>query len=370
MTSLAGKIALVTGTLQAGGAERQMAEMANYWAQRGIDVTLATWSGSGLEDFYSLDPRVRRSYLDISDSRRLNSNVKRTMKLRDLLARLQPQAMLSFLPESNVRTILAGLGTPVRIVVAERTHPAYDTTVGPQWRMLRKALYRFGHCLVAQTREAADWMARNLTKRTVIIPNSLRVLPDIDERREPTILAVGRLGKEKGFDVLLRAFALIAESFDEWNVAIAGEGGERCALLGLANELGVSARISLLGEVRNVEFLMARAGLVVQPSRFEGFPNAVLEAMGMGAAVISSDCPAGPSDLIEDGVNGRLVPVADEVALASAMAELMSRPEDRVRLGREASKVRERFRQEVIMKRWEEVLLAPKMDAGESHDER
>ena len=100
---------------------------------------------------------------------------------------------------------------------------------------------------------------------------------------------------------------------------------------------------------------MSRAGLVVQPSRFEGFPNVVLESMGLGAAVISSNCASGPADLIEDGVNGRLVAV-DDVDPCRVMAQLMSSPEERARLGRAATAVRERFRQDAVMERWETCL--------------
>ena len=103
---------------------------------------------------------------------------------------------------------------------------------------------------------------------------------------------------------------------------------------------------------------MARASLVVQPSRFEGFPNAVLESMGMGAAVISADCPAGPAELIEDGINGRLVPVEDVEALArrDVAADVRCRS-FALQLGREATRVRERFRQDSIMAQWESVLV-------------
>ena len=101
---------------------------------------------------------------------------------------------------------------------------------------------------------------------------------------------------------------------------------------------------------------MARAGLVVQPSRFEGFPNVLLESMGVGAPVISADCPSGPADLIQDGVNGRLVPVEDVTSLARVMAELMADPKAREILGNEATKVRQLFRQDLIMDRWEECV--------------
>lgn len=353
----------MTGSLQGGGAERQMADMANYWVARDIDVTMATWSGPGVEDFYFIDPRVRRAHLDLTAASRgmgkSLANLRRVLNLRSLLMRLRPEAVLSFLPESNARAILAGLGTRTRVVVAERAHPAWDSTVRPGWRVLRNALYRRCDCLVAQTQETADWMERRFRVRTAVIPNALRALPQLDERREPMILGVGRLARQKGFDILLAAFARVAAGFRGWTVVIAGEGGERNALMRLAEELGIAGRVTLVGEVRNVEGLMARAGVVVQPSRFEGFPNVVLEAMGMGAAVISSDCPAGPRDLIEDGINGRLVPVENVEALSAVMSELMSSEDDRARLGREASKVSERFRQELIMAKWEEVLFAP-----------
>jgi GalNAc-alpha-(1->4)-GalNAc-alpha-(1->3)-diNAcBac-PP-undecaprenol alpha-1,4-N-acetyl-D-galactosaminyltransferase len=116
-------------------------------------------------------------------------------------------------------------------------------------------------------------------------------------------------------------------------------------------------RVEFVGQTPDVIDWMSRAGMVVQPSRFEGFPNVVLESMGIGAAVISADCPSGPADLIEDGVNGRLVPVGDVETLAQVMAELMSRPDERTRLGRAATGVRERYRQEAVMARWEACLF-------------
>jgi GalNAc-alpha-(1->4)-GalNAc-alpha-(1->3)-diNAcBac-PP-undecaprenol alpha-1,4-N-acetyl-D-galactosaminyltransferase len=168
---------------------------------------------------------------------------------------------------------------------------------------------------------------------------------------------VGRLTHQKGFDVLLRAFARIAPDFATWTVAIIGQGEERESLTQLRGELLLDNRVEFVGLTADVGAWMARAGLVVQPSRFEGFPNVVLESMGFGAAVISANCHSGPADLIDDGVNGRLVPVDDVGALANAMAELISRPEERERLGRAAYNVRERFRQDVVMDRWEACLF-------------
>ena len=130
--------------------------------------------------------------------------------------------------------------------------------------------------------------------------------------------------------------------------------------------------MTFLGVRRDVEAWMRRAGLVVQPSRFEGFPNVVLEAMGSGAAVISADCPAGPAELIENAHNGCLVPVDDYLELANTMADLMSQPEKRARLGREALRVQERFGQARVMALWESALLgvAPLTAGGSCFEKR
>jgi GalNAc-alpha-(1->4)-GalNAc-alpha-(1->3)-diNAcBac-PP-undecaprenol alpha-1,4-N-acetyl-D-galactosaminyltransferase len=352
----------VIGSLQGGGAERQLSEMANYWARRNLRVTLATWSGPKLDDFYSLDCRVHRVFLDVDITstatfQRVRAHVLRVLKLRKFLSMERPHAVLSFVTESNVLTILASAGLGIRTIVSERTQPALHLMLPPIWQMLRRILYAWSDGIVAQTESAAQWIRRNCRKKATVIPNALRSLPPATDERKRLIIAVGRLSYEKGFDLLLRAFAQVAPAFDDWSVMIIGEGNERANLLRLRSELMLMDRVQLVGQIADVASWMSRAALVVQPSRFEGFPNAVLEAMGMGAAVISADCPSGPAELIEDGISGRLVPVEDVATLAQVMTELMSRQDVRERLGREASKVRARFRQDLIMAQWEECLL-------------
>lgn len=356
-------VVLVISSLQGGGAERQIADMANYWAAKGLTVTLATWSGPQTNDFYSVDNRVRRVHLEAGAERcvflpGVRANWRRMLQLRQLLSFTRPDAVLSFVTETNVLAILASAGLGARVVVSERVQPALHVALPLQWRVLRRVLYAWSDEVVAQTQDAVRWIAQNCRKKAVVIPNALRLLPEPSTGREPLIVAVGRLTKQKGFDLLLRAFAGIAPTFRDWNVAIIGEGSERPNLLRLRDELALADRVEFVGQTRDVLTWMARAGIVVQPSRFEGFPNVVLEAMGMGAAVISADCPSGPADLIESGVNGCLVPVEDVGALMNAMAELIAQSELRERLGREASKVRQRFRQELIMARWEACLFS------------
>jgi glycosyltransferase involved in cell wall biosynthesis len=352
------RIVLVIGSLEGGGAERVISDMANYWAGKNWHVTLATWSGSKIKDFYPLAPDIQRIWLEVQPQNgsllsKLNSNIARTLKLRRVLQKLKPNAVLSFIDRSNVLTILATLGLGHCVIVSERINPKVNFELSRAWRILRKISYRWANQVVAQTQDAAEWIECECGVNVVVIPNSLRSLPEVSFERKPLIVAVGRLSKQKGFDLLIRAFAKISSRFHNWRLAIIGEGSERSTLIELSRQLGIQDRIAFVGQVRDVETWMAIAGLVVQPSRFEGFPNVVLESMGMGATVVATDCFSGPSDLIQDGINGRLVPVEDVDKLVQVIEQLILQPAVRENLGREALKVRRRFQQDLIMSDWE-----------------
>jgi GalNAc-alpha-(1->4)-GalNAc-alpha-(1->3)-diNAcBac-PP-undecaprenol alpha-1,4-N-acetyl-D-galactosaminyltransferase len=356
-------VVLVTGSLEPGGAERVLADMANYWARRGWQITLATWAGPSTADFYELDSGVKRVWLDARAQRasrlaKCLAYFRRMRKLRQLLATARPDAVLSFLDTSNVMTLLACIGMGQRVIVSERVNGATLTYMPWMWRAMRVATYWRAAKVVAQTQDAALWISKLCGVNAMAIPNPLRVLPETNTPRETLILAVGRLTHQKGFDLLLRAFANLRQEFPAWQLAIIGTGPEQSALLRLTAELHLGERVQFNPPVKNIELWMSRAGLVVQPSRFEGFPNVLLEAMGMGAAVISANCRSGPALIIQDRVNGRLVPVDDVTVLAQVMAELMRQPSERLRLGNEAKKVRQTFRQELVMQQWE-TCLAP-----------
>jgi len=339
-----------------------MSDMANYWAEKDWKVVLATWSGPEVVDFYPLHTQVKRVYVAVRthgarQRSRIRANFTRIADLRRLLKSVRPDVALSFMTESNLLTILAGVRLDVKVVVSERVQPALHEALPRTWRMLRRFLYVRADSVVAQTCEAALWLERNCRTTATVIPNALRGLPEPCAKRGNVIVAVGRLTYQKGFDLLLRAFSRVAPDFGDWRVAIVGEGEERQRLTELRGQLRLEDRVEFVGQTSDVVTWMAHAGLVVQPSRFEGFPNVVLESMGLGAAVISADCPSGPSDLIEEGINGRLVPVEDVDTLAAVMADLMSRPDERARLGRAACGVRARFRQDTVMALWEKCLF-------------
>lgn len=225
-------VLLLIASLQGGGAERQISDMANYWVAKGWTVILATWSGPEIVDFYPLDARVLRVSLAAQDERatgasRIGANLKRVARLRTFLRSARPQAVLSFMTESNLLAILAGLGLNLRVVVSERVHPAFNNTFPRTWRVLRRFLYASADSVVAQTQDTALWLRRQCHAAVTVIPNALRSLPEPCGEKEAMVVAVGRLAHQKGFDVLLRAFAHVAPAFQEWKLVIIGEGVER-----------------------------------------------------------------------------------------------------------------------------------------------
>ena len=360
---------LVIASLESGGAERAMAQLADALVARGIAVDLVTWADGEAGDFHGLDPRVRRHARNwpaakIGPLTRAARGLSVLAWMRRLMRETAPDCVLSFIDQGNVLTLAASAGLGRRVVVAERVDPRANDTLGPFWRLARFLVYRRADLVVGQTEAVAAWMSRRWGARTTCIPNFLRPLPPPAATRENVVVSVGRLVPQKAFDLAIRAFARVAPDFPGWRYVILGEGPCRTAWMRLCETLGISDRVRFEGLSREVEHWLGRAAIAVQPSRFEGFPNAVMEAMGMGVATISSDCPSGPSDLIEHGVDGILVPVGEVDALAREMAVLMGDPGLRQTLGSRAMALRERLSGERIMARWMAALSGEERPAA------
>ncbi len=362
------RITLVTGTLGSGGAERVLSLMANYWAIRSHDITLITISGIA-EDWYKLHSNVVRLglNLDVPSShfgQAIYWNARRVIQLRRALRRSRPNVVISFLGTTNVLTLMASWGLGLPIIVSERNDPS-QYHIGRVWEGLRAMLYRRADAVVVQTLSVGHWCSKLIGGKAIhVIPNPVN--PELNgsvkllnrQGSGHTVVAVGRLGRQKGFDLLIQAFARCAAKHVDWSLAIIGEGRERTTLEALVATIGIADRVSLPGRVRDSFPILRGADLFVLSSRYEGFPNVLLEAMACGLPVIAADCPSGPRDIISDGVDGVLVPPSDVDALAAAMDRLMTDEVERQRLGAKALEVTERFSIDKIMEKWGEVLFS------------
>ena len=340
--------------------------LCDHWAARGWDVTLATFDDGSQPPFFRPEPRVRHVTLGIARKREglvysaLN-NVRRVVRLRQFVRDERPSRILSFMDSTNVLALVAARGTGIPVVVAERVNPAHHT-IPSAWRLLRRIAYRWAFAIAVQTRSIAEYFPASWRERIVVIPNPFPEPPvRVPGAQEPagsrrTIVAMGRLERQKGFDLLIRAFAAVASTRPEWDLLILGEGSERAALAAEIAQLGLASRVAMPGQDPEPLEALRRADLFVLSSRYEGFPNALCEAMACGLPVIAFDCPSGPADIVRHGVDGLLVPAEDVSALASAMTDLTGDAERRRVLGERATAVAARFSVERIAADWERVL--------------
>lgn len=358
---------LVISQLEMGGAERVMTELANHWVAKGWSITLIHYSPHGTPPAYPLDPRVTEVALDlfrVSDSllAAMRNNWRRVRVLRRAIAASQPDVVLSFM--ANSPTLLATIGLRMPIIVSEHRGPRGELNFA--WSLLREATYPRAAFVVMLTNSARVQLSPLLRRRARVIPNPLpsafrgpiagRDAAPGAPSDAPVIMGLGRLGPEKGFDLLITAFARVAAARPGARLVIWGEGAERAALEALCRDLGVEDRVALPGTTAAPEEELLAATLFVLSSRKEGLPMALIEAMALGRAVIACDCEHGPRDIIRDGVDGVLVPPDDVDALTEAMLTLLDDDERRLALARAASAVRGRFTIEVVSAQWESLF--------------
>jgi glycosyltransferase involved in cell wall biosynthesis len=282
------------------------------------------------------------------------------------MCRLKPEVVVSFVTRTNVLTLLACTGLALRVIVSERVDPrAHRETA--LWSALRTATYRCADAVVVQTESVLQWFRNRLGKRSVVIviPNPVTVSRNASASQptlpQPFLLAAGRLVAQKGFDILIRAFAHVALQSPQLRLVIAGEGPALSDLRFLVTELELTERVSFVGEVQDLPGLMRQAMAFILASRYEGFPNVLLEALASELPVVATDCPSGPREILHDGEFGLLVPCEDPSALACAMQRLVRDPELRVRLSASASAAIEPYAPERVVAAWERLVESPRV---------
>ncbi len=356
---------LIIHSLNSGGAERVISRMANYWVAKGWDVTLLTFEDDTEAPFYPLESQVLHLPLGIAEYSPhpilgVWNNLASVRSLRAAIRTSKPDVVISFLDRTNVITLLATRGLNVPVLVSERNDPAM-LSPGKIWNLLRQWTYPFADRIVVQTQRAGNFFSAKLQNRIFVMPNPVSLPPATQSGAtrllgDRNLIAVGRLVHQKGFDLLLQALAQLKDRYPEWTLSILGEGELRSQLESLRTELGLKDRVHLLGRVKNPHEFLDRADIFIMSSRFEGFPNALCEAMVCGLPVISTDCPNGPREIIRDGIDGILVPTEDVSALATAMERLMSNEQERKALAAAAPELATRFSLEKVMLMWESLI--------------
>ena len=334
------KISVVLHDVRGGGAERMMLRIAKGMCDRGRNVDLVLVKAQG--EFLNEIPNSVR-VIDLNSP----SVASAIPSMVRYLRKEGPSAILTALTHMNVAVTTARwlAGSKARLILSERNQISRKASSVRAWRQrFAYAGVRFAYPLADGVTAVSKGVADDLLQFARVEPRKVQVIynpvfnddvlararEDLDhpwfaEGEPPVILAVGRLHHQKGFDVLLDAFAAVL-SKRPCRLIVLGEGGERERLERRAQQLGVNVHVEFPGFVKNPYAYMGRAALFVLSSRWEGLPGALIEAMACGCAVVATDCPSGPAEIIENGTQGAIVPVEDAPALAAAMLHALSTP--------------------------------------------
>jgi GalNAc-alpha-(1->4)-GalNAc-alpha-(1->3)-diNAcBac-PP-undecaprenol alpha-1,4-N-acetyl-D-galactosaminyltransferase len=370
------RVALVIFHMGPGGAQRVVANAVGPLLDRGIELHLLLFTERG--DAYPIDPRVKvHVWLplasgapalndedgDASPPQASNSTAKRSGKsglhavkrlvpnsaafayelvrisawIRRTLRGIEPDAVLSFLTQTNILTVVATRGLDTRTVISERNDPKLQRH-RPRVELLRRIVYPWADVVTANSKGALETLGAFVPKeKLAFLPNPMLPMPETKVRAltAPTIVTVGRLVEQKGLDVLLGAWAKAAPQLPDWRLAIAGGGPLEAKLKAQAATLGVATSVDFLGHVADPFPLLAGSQLFVLTSRFEGTPNALLEAMASGLPAVVSDASPGPCELVGTGDDaaGLIVGVEDIDATAEAIVRLAGDEALRRKLG-------------------------------------
>jgi len=350
----------------AGGLERNIMSLANRLAEKGHCVGLITFDWQSAQSFYRIADGVRwykvatsapHAPISFGNRLRLILNIRRALK--DAGA----SVIVCFHHGILARFLLAALFTKTRIIVSERNSLSiYDHVSRPKWNLNFLLMFLVDRITVQFPQYIKDY-PRLLRSRIIAIPNP--VLPATrlanpgkgNARDSSELLAVGRLCAQKNYEALIAAFSDLAPRYPDWNLVIVGDGEGRETLLSEIARHDLESRVHLIPATREVFDVYERAALFCMPSKWEGFPNALAEAMAHGLPAIGYRGCAGVRDVITDGENGLLATGNGDIeSLRQALERLMADPDRREEMGKAALQSVRRFDPDRVFPLWEDLL--------------
>ncbi len=350
------EITFVIGQMGLGGAERVISVLANNFSKKNIKVNLITVIKDEIE--YNLDSSI--VYYNISSSHKfkLFRIIDKILKLRKLMNNIEGQTVVAFLNGPILYTLVATMFTSKKVYVSERNNPFMEPS-NKILRFVRDLSYYFAYKVVFQTKDAQTYFSSFIQKKSVIIENPIEEnLPDrfIGQRRNEIVLAC-RLDKQKNIKMFIDAFNLLSKEYPEYTAVVYGEGPLRSELEEYIKNLGLSERIFLPGFCKNLHNKMLDCAMYVSSSDYEGISNSMLEALALGIPSIVTDCPIGGAKMvIENNINGVLIPVGDYQALYMAMKKIIDDKQFSDSLSKNAVKIKQLLSVDNITKKWLDLL--------------
>lgn len=354
------KLFFYINAIHEGGAERVMVNLAKQFADDGFDTTLITSYQDTWE--YPVDRSVKRLSLEDEEivQSKLRRNLSRIKKLRKVIKREKPDAIISFMAEPNYRTIISCIGLPVKTIISVRNDPEkeYAGTIG---RFLGKGLLPVADGCVFQTPDAQKWFPRRLQKKSCVIYNAVKEdFYHVD--RMPVkgkVVTCGRLEEQKNHELLINAFSKTLNEHPGAHLDIYGNGSLKEKLQNQILEMQLQDKVTLCTATDDVCAVLREASVFVLSSDYEGMPNALMEALAAGVPSISTNCPCGgPRLLIDNGRNGLLVSIGDVDALSEAMSRLLTDEKFAEQISRSASESAKEYIPDRVYDIWKKYIAS------------
>lgn len=355
-------ITFVIESMGGGGAQQVLAQVLESVLEDGKKATLITFLSS-TEDVVAVPSGIERKILGGAAGHGgiflgAMSNLARIARLRKLLRASASPTVVGFVGTTNVLVALASVGLGCRVVICERNDPSRQS-LGRIWNLLRRLSYPLADLVTANSMNAVAALSTFVApEKLIYLPNPIRhsQKQGVASKIAPTIIAVGRLHEQKGYDVILAGFAAFARQVPDWRLRILGDGPLKNKLIETSIELGIADRVEFAGYCRDPFPHLYGADLFVMASRYEGTPNALLEAMGCGLAVVVSNGIPGATAIVKDGYNGLLFDAENREALARAFVRLCADVELRSQLG-EAAKTNAALKRQSALSKWKQCLF-------------
>ena len=352
------KILFVMQTIRVRGAERVASVLSGQLADMSHDVYLIC-TGFERGDEYPLSQNVHLDFIPDASGSRLHLMFVRIRYIREKIAEIKPDCIVSLADaRTSFMITAANLGSPVPMIFSERHDPVHNPKSKAE-RLLRLICYRACDRVVFQTEGAKSFFSPAISRKGTIIPNPIKeALPAVWRgERKPVIATFCRLVPQKNLSMLLHAFHKLADEYPDLRLAIYGDGESKPALEREAEQLGILSRTEFHPHSLDVHSLVKDCAMFVSSSDYEGQSNSMLEAMAMGLPCVCTDCPCGGARaVIDNGVNGLLVPVGDADKLAKAMRYMLTHPEEAQRMGENAAKIKGERQPRKIAEEWDRLI--------------
>lgn len=358
------KIAFHLNCLEQGGAERVVTNLAHQFYQEGYEVLIATeWIG---ENEFQIDPGIRRVHVGLSEAdekkHRVLQVLTRITNLRKFVKEEKPDVLIAFAQKANYRALMATVGIKVPVIISIRTDPVghYDSLAD---KIQIPLLFPGAAGCVFQTQGQREFFPEYTQRKSRIILNPINpkyIGVPKPEKRTKTVVQSGRLVDFKNQLMLIRAFVKVHEKHPDYDLKIYGGDsfdGTKELLEALIAEKQAGEYVTLMGASDSLEKDLVDAAAYAFSSDWEGLPNALLEAMALGLPIVATDCPCGgPKTVMQDGVNGLLIPIKDEDRLAEGICWLIEHPEEAEKMGDNARKIAEIANGQAIFEQWRDYI--------------